>query len=96
MNTATEPLTPSSPKTLLNLLIAAFCGTLLGIACVLLLELANRRVRSAEDLTHMLDLPVLGRISRAPMVLSGRGRPQLSGPARLALGSINLGNGKNT
>ena len=96
LNTATEPLTPSSPKTLLNLLIAAFCGTLLGIACVLLLELANRRVRSAEDLIHMLDLPVLGRISSAPIVFSGRGRPLLTGPGRLALGSINLGNGKNT
>lgn len=94
LNSATAPLMPSSPKTLLNLLIAAFGGTLLGIACVLLLELANRRVRSSEDLTHMLDLPVLGHISRAPLVVSGSGRPRLSGPSRLALGSINLGHGK--
>ena len=95
LNTATEPLLPSSPKTLLNLVIAAFGGTLLGIACVLLLEMANRRVRSAEDLTHMLDLPVLGRISRAPLALSDRDRPRLPGPGRLSLGSINLENGKS-
>jgi succinoglycan biosynthesis transport protein ExoP len=94
LNSASAPLMPSSPKTLMNLLIAAFTGTLLGIACVLLLELANRRVRSSEDLTHMLDLPVLGHISRAPLALSGSGRPRLSGPGRLALGSINSGKGK--
>ena len=93
LSSATAPLTPSSPKTLLNLLIAAFAGTLLAIACVLLLELANRRVRSAEDLNSMLDLPVLGHISRAPLTLAGRGRPRLSGPGRLSLGSINSGNG---
>jgi uncharacterized protein involved in exopolysaccharide biosynthesis len=93
LSSATAPLTPSSPKTLLNLLIAAFAGTLLAIACVLLLELANRRVRSAEDLNSMLDLPVLGHISRAPLTLAGRGRPRLSGPGRLSLGPINSGNG---
>jgi succinoglycan biosynthesis transport protein ExoP len=94
LNSASAPLMPSSPKTLLNLLIAAFTGTLLGIACVLLLELANRRVRSSEDLIHMLDLPVLGHISRAPLALSGSGRPRLSGSGRLALGSVNSGKGK--
>ena len=46
----------------------------------LLLELANRRVRSAEDLVQMLDLPVLASIS------SSRGNARLSGPRRLALG----------
>jgi succinoglycan biosynthesis transport protein ExoP len=94
LNSASAPLSPSSPKTLLNLVIAAFGGMLLGIACVLLLELANRRVRSAEDLIHMLDLPVLGRISHAPSDAPVRGRPRLSGPGRLTLGSITLGNGK--
>ncbi len=94
LNTALEPLAPSSPKTLLNLLIAAFAGTLLGIAWVLLLEFANRRVRSVEDITHILDVPVLGRISRGPMALSKNSPPRLSGPGRLALGAIKLGNGK--
>jgi uncharacterized protein involved in exopolysaccharide biosynthesis len=94
LNTALEPLLPSSPKTMLNLVIAAFGGTLLGVAVVLLVEFSNRRVRSVEDITHMVELPVLGRISRAPMVLSKRSQPRLSGPSRLALGAIKLGNGK--
>lgn len=80
LNVATPPVGPSSPRLLVNLLIAAFGGTLLGIACALLLELTNRRVRSAEDLVQMLDLPVLASIS------SSNGSARLSGPRRLALG----------
>lgn len=80
MNVATPPVNPSSPRLLVNLLIAAFGGTLLGIACALLLELTNRRVRSAEDLVQMLGLPVLASIS------SGTGGGRLNGPRRLALG----------
>jgi succinoglycan biosynthesis transport protein ExoP len=80
MNVATPPVNPSSPRLLVNLLIAAFGGTLLGVACALLLELTNRRVRSAEDLVQMLGLPVLASIS------SGAGAGRLNGPRRLALG----------
>ena len=84
LNTAVAPLLPSSPRLLVNLLIAAFGGTLLGVAFALLLELSNRRVRSAEDLVQMLDLPVLGSIS------SSRTLGQLPGsPRRLALGTGN-------
>jgi polysaccharide biosynthesis transport protein len=84
LNTAVAPLLPSSPKLLLNLLIAAFGGTLLGVACALLLELANRRVRSAEDLVQMLDLPVLASISSSRML------GQLPGaPRRIAFGNGN-------
>ena len=82
LNTATAPLDPSSPKLLLNLLIAAFGGTLLGVALAVLLEFANRRVRSSEDLVHMLDLPVLASITS-----SGGGHTRLSGSRQLALGN---------
>ena len=63
LNTATTPIDPSNPKMLLNVLIAAFAGTLLGIGLALVLELINRRIRSSEDLMQMLDLPVLASIS---------------------------------
>jgi polysaccharide biosynthesis transport protein len=82
LNTAVAPLLPSSPKILMNLLIAAFGGTFLGVAVALLLELANRRVRSPEDLSQMLDLPVLASIS------SSRVKGELPGaPRKLALGN---------
>lgn len=79
MDSAVAPLLPSSPKSRLNLLIAALAGTMLGVAWAVMLELINRRVRSAEDLTQMLDLPVLGNIS------SSREPRHLPGP-RLLLG----------
>lgn len=84
LNTAVAPLSPSSPKLLLNLLLAAFGGTLLGVALALLFELSNRRVRSSEDLVHMLDLPVLASIG------SSRTQRELPGaPRRLAIGHGN-------
>lgn len=85
LNTATAPLEPSSPKLLVNLLIAAFGGTLLGLSLAVLLELANRRVRSSEDLLQMLDLPVLASITS-----SGGGQARLSGSRQLALGNGRL------
>ncbi|MDQ3061027.1 MAG: chain length determinant protein EpsF [Pseudomonadota bacterium] len=82
LNTATAPLNPSSPRLLVNLLVAAFGGTLLGLACALLLELVNRRVRSSEDMVQLLELPVLATIS------SGASGPRrLPSPHRLALGN---------
>ena len=82
LNSAVAPLIPSSPKLLLNLLIAGFAGTLLGLAWAALLELTNRRVRSTEDLVQMLDLPVLASISSK----SGSSR-RLSGSRHLMLGN---------
>lgn len=85
LDTAAAPLEPSSPRTRLNLLLAAFGGTLLGIGVALLLELANRRVRSAEDIAQALDLPVLARLSGRDA--DERDAPELlSGPPPLALG----------
>jgi chain length determinant protein EpsF len=86
LNTATAPLKPSSPKTLLNVLIAAFGGTLLGIGIALWIELSNRRVRSPEDLTQVLDLPLLGRLSAASPRAKPGGVARLGQTNRLALG----------
>ena len=80
LNTALVPLNPSSPKMSLNLLIAAFVGTLLGVGSAMVLELMNRRVRSSEDLMQMLDLPVLASISS-----SNTKRRMMGGPDYLAL-----------
>ena len=60
---ATPPLEPSSPKVLLNTLLSTFLGTLLSVGAALVLELLDRRVRSAEDLEQMLELPVLADLT---------------------------------
>jgi len=80
LNTATAPLDPSSPKVSMILLIAAFVGTLLGVGFALVFELMNRRIRSNEDLTQMLDLPVLANISSSNIK-----RRMIKGQGHLAL-----------
>ena len=69
LNPASAPPAPSKPRVLLNILVSIFLGTLLGVGLALVLELVNRRVRSVQDLSEALDLPVLGSISSAAGVL---------------------------
>jgi len=59
---AIAPLTHSSPKPLLNTIIAVFLGILLGIGVALLLELHDQRVRGIEDLVQNMGVPLLGVI----------------------------------
>jgi chain length determinant protein EpsF len=61
---AVAPVKPSSPIILLNVALAAILGSMLALATVLLLELMDRRVRTFDDLTAGLGLPVLGEIPR--------------------------------
>lgn len=75
LNAASPPPAPSKPRVLLNILVSIFLGTLLGVGLALMQELANRRVRSAQDLADALGLPVLGAISSA----TGMIQPALTG-----------------
>jgi succinoglycan biosynthesis transport protein ExoP len=73
LNPATAPTGPSKPRVFLNTLISAFVGTLLAIGAALVLELANRRVRSAEDLVESINIPVLGSIASASRMFKSSG-----------------------
>jgi chain length determinant protein EpsF len=64
---AVEPIEPSFPKSLertIPMLLAL--GLALGIAAALGLEMLDRRIRSADDLAEMLQVPVLAVIARRP------------------------------
>lgn len=61
---AEPPTKHSSPRLLLNTLLAIFLGTFVGIGAAFLQEMMNRRVRSAEDLASALGVPVLATIER--------------------------------
>ena len=65
LSPATEPLMHSKPNIRKHLATAAILGLLGGLAVAFLLELVDRRVRSAEDLLNADGVPVLG-------VMSGR------------------------
>lgn len=66
LNPAIAPLTHSSPRIKLNVLLSAFIGGLLGIGFALLAETLDRRVRSREDITGTFDIPVFAVIRNKP------------------------------
>lgn len=86
LTTALPPTEPSSPKILLNTALAVFLGLLLAVGVALLLELADRRVRSPDDAVAALGLPVIGTLPRpgAKRFLPGN-RALLPGARGLAL-----------
>lgn len=61
---AAVPGEPSSPKVQRNLLLSAGLGLLLGLAAAMLVEVVDRRIRSAADLEAGLQMPVLGSLPR--------------------------------
>lgn len=62
LDTGKIPDKPDSPKLLLNIVLSLFLGTMLGIGSGLVVEMIDQRVRSPEDLTNVLNAPVLGVI----------------------------------
>lgn len=82
LNRAIAPLEPSSPNLLLNVAIAVFLGGLLSIGLAILMELVDRRVRSAEDLSLLLQLPVLGELGKSAPARRRLPFPRAFGRAR--------------
>jgi chain length determinant protein EpsF len=64
LNPAVEPSQPSSPRIVLNTMLAVVLGSMLALAAVFLMEMIDRRVRRAEDVVQLLDLPVIGTMPR--------------------------------
>ena len=62
---ATPPLNPSSPKTVVNLILALILGGGLAVTDCFVIELLNRRVRCRDDVERDLDLPVLAELNPA-------------------------------
>jgi chain length determinant protein EpsF len=63
LSTASIPKDPSSPKLVINLILAIFLGGVLGIGSALAIEMRNRRIREDEDIAEVLGVPLLGKIS---------------------------------
>jgi succinoglycan biosynthesis transport protein ExoP len=74
LNQATPPLTPDSPRILLNLVVGLIAGVVLAVGLILTMEVCNRRLRSAEDLADFTDLPVLAELPALPPAARRHGR----------------------
>lgn len=60
---AAVPDLPVRPRTLVNTLLAGFVGLLLAVGTVSIIEALDDTIRSQEDVTERLGLPVLGLIA---------------------------------
>ena len=63
LNTAVPPTEASWPKPILNIPISMVLGLMLGVAFGLLAEMADRRVRSGQDIVTDTLIPVLAELS---------------------------------
>jgi polysaccharide biosynthesis transport protein len=61
---ALPPLQPSSPRVLLNTILAFVGGVLLAVGAALGLELRDRRVRNIDDAVGALGLPVIASLPK--------------------------------
>jgi len=85
LNPAIEPIKHARPRLLLNITLSVIVGAMLGVGAALLLEFADRRVRSSDDLVGEVDAPVLAQLTRKAVVLkSGLVSRLLGRAARLA------------
>lgn len=60
LNPAVRPIKPSFPDWGMNLVLSFVLGTMLGVTVAFMMERADRRVRSWEDLAQISGLVVLG------------------------------------
>lgn len=80
---ASPPASPSQPVPLVLLLGALLLGLLAGLAAALLRDRSDHSVRSARDVTELLDLPVLAEVEPAPGPSGWAGLfPSRSAPAQ--------------
>jgi len=63
---AEVPITPVKPRTLLNTVLGLISGAVLGVSTAFLLEYLDDTIKTAEDVTNLLDLATLGNVMRIP------------------------------
>ena len=59
---AETPLTPSSPKKRLSLLLSGFLALLVGFGAILVMESTDSALKSAEEVYSFLRLPTLATV----------------------------------
>lgn len=64
LTAASEPNEPSSPRTLLNTVVSTVLGLLLAVGYVFMREMTDRRVRTLDDVSAGIGLPVLGALPK--------------------------------
>lgn len=71
---AVAPITPASPRILLNTVLSVLAGALLAFGAALVLEMRDRRIRNVDDVFSALALPVLATMPKPGSKLALVGR----------------------
>lgn len=74
---AIEPLYPSKPKRKLILMLGGVLGVFLGLGAALFREFLDSSIHTAQDVTSLLGLPVLGSIPYLRDVRKNQGKDAL-------------------
>jgi len=82
---AKAPLSPSSPKVALNLALGLVAGVIFGAAAALAREALDPRVRSADDVLDVIDLPLIVDLASALRSSQPAGAKLISGMQRITL-----------
>ena len=69
IDTAETPSAPSGPNRVLYIAVAVMAGLFLAVAIVVVADMLNTKVRSADEVEELLGIPVIGRI---PTMKGGR------------------------
>lgn len=80
---ASPPFLPSSPKIVLNTILALVLGSVLGIGAIVLLEMLDRRVRTVEEVPELLGVQILGVLPKPSGGGFSGGRAPLVSPRGL-------------
>ena len=71
LSSATEPNEPSSPNITINSIIGIVAGILLGITTSITKETLNKKIRTLDDISPKLGIPVIGYIPK-PVKMSSK------------------------
>src|SRR5439155_18767286 len=86
MQPATRPLSPTKPNRVLIVMLAVVIGSLVGLGTVLIVEHNDQSMKNADEVEHLLGLPVLGTIPRVEELERRRGKARtapVAGPGAL-------------
>jgi capsular polysaccharide biosynthesis protein len=77
-----ENQSPVSPNPPLNIAIAAVVGLMIGVGLAFLLEFVDNTVKTEQDIERLLELPVLGAITKIDESFEAKQRSTQKGRSR--------------
>ncbi|QXG74981.1 polysaccharide biosynthesis tyrosine autokinase [Modestobacter sp. L9-4] len=69
---AVAPSSPATPRTTMDLVVGLLVGLLVGLVAVVLRDLTDTRIRTAEDLRRVTSVPLLAGLDTPPDGAGGR------------------------